>query len=117
MYEDLFEHDLNSDSPSHVSVPITEQQSLLSLDDLKDMSLEIFDVTENVIVDKSTETTEQQHISSKSDSSCSSRSSHTNSNDFVDERADECDEDEDHSDNDENNSDNDDDSSGPDQFP
>lgn len=113
MYEDLFEHDLNSDSPSHVSVPITEQaqaqsQSLLSLDDLKDMSLEIFDVTENVIVDKATETTEQ-HISSKSDSSCSSRSSHTNSNDFVDERADECDEDEDHSDHDENNSNNEDD--------
>lgn len=95
MYEDLFEHETVGDNQS---------QSLLSLDDLKDMSLEIFDVTENVVVDKSTETNElqqQQYLSSKSDSSCSSRSSHTNSNDFVDERANDDDDDEDNEDDDE----------------
>jgi hypothetical protein len=91
LYEELFE-------PTVDGMTLNESQKHLTLDDLKDMSMEVVDITvqeetlsnenecegesdkdENKYLNKS------KSLKSASDSSCSSRTSHTNSNDVIDD--------------------------------
>lgn len=75
MFEDIFEDDKNN---------INLRNNTLTLNDLKDMSMDLVDLT------NSTMNTEQQ-VTLKSNSTCSSRSSHTN-NDDLDDNCENCDE-------------------------
>jgi hypothetical protein len=74
LFEDIFEDNTATDLSN----------ATLSLNDLKDMSMDLIDLT------NSTMNTEHQ-VTLKSNSTCSSRSSHTN-NDDLDEDCENCDE-------------------------
>jgi len=74
LFEDIFEDNTATDLSN----------TTLSLNDLKDMSMDLIDLT------NSTMNTEHQ-VTLKSNSTCSSRSSHTN-NDELDEDCENCDE-------------------------
>jgi hypothetical protein len=67
IFEDIFEDDKNASDSSDVA---------LSLNDLKDMSLDLVDLTNTSIIT-------DQNITLKSNSTCSSRSSYTNEDDDV----------------------------------
>ena len=76
MYEGVFESPMGvSSSPS------------ISLDDLKDMSLELVDVTTSVVAGDSDASPSKKSSCALSSSSCSSRTSLTNDDDFICEDA------------------------------
>ena len=113
LYEDLFETTAQiCDKPSDDCLTHCKGTGCLTLHDLKDMSLEIIDITlnstievkENIINPTNTEENKylNTHISSQSDSSCSSRTSHTNSHDIIDSDTDDDDHENDREDDHEN---------------
>jgi hypothetical protein len=71
IFEDIFEDDVNDVS-----------NSTISLNDLKDMSIDLVDLTNSNIIT-------EQHVTLKSNSTCSSRSSYTNNED-ADEECENC---------------------------
>jgi len=85
LFEDIFEDNDNDSVNVHVN------ENALTLDDLKDMSIDLLEVTN----------TTDHHVSLKSSSTCSSRSSHTNDDDI--EECENCDELEHDNDNNNNN--------------
>jgi hypothetical protein len=87
LYEELFEP-----TQTVTGITLNESQTHLTLDDLKDMSMEVVDITvqedtlpnENECEGENKYLNKSKSLKSASDSSCSSRTSHTNSNDVVD---------------------------------
>lgn len=73
IFEDLFD-DSN-----------TINQSTIDLNDLKDMSIDLVDITNANLLNNN-----EQNVTLKSNSSCSSRSSHTNEDDLEDEECEDC---------------------------
>lgn len=74
MFEDIFEEDKNTMNLS---------SNTFGLDDLKDMSMDLVDLTNSSL-------NAEHHVTLKSNSTCSSRSSHTN-NDDLDDECENCD--------------------------
>jgi hypothetical protein len=71
IFEDVFEDNI--------------PESTIDLNDLKDMSLDLIDITNTNILHS------EQNVTLKSNSTCSSRSSHTNAEDVDDEECEDCD--------------------------
>ena len=62
-----------------------ENENTIDLNDLKDLSLDLIDITNDTLI-------ANQHVTLRSNSSCSSRSSHTNEDELVNEECEECEE-------------------------
>jgi hypothetical protein len=76
IFEDIFENDTENDIVNNT----------INLDELKDLSLELVDITNsNLEYNK-----DDNKVSLKSNSTCSSRSSHTSCEEINDENCDEC---------------------------
>jgi hypothetical protein len=60
-----------------------DNSNIIHLNDLKDMSIDLIDLTNNHLID-------QNHLTLKSNSTCSSRSSYTNNDDYSQEDCENC---------------------------
>jgi hypothetical protein len=88
LYEDLFEEDIVQ-TPD-IDIISEKDQKIFTLNDLKESSLELLDITNNLKIDGENITT-----TIKSNSTCSSRTSHTSENDDLNNHEDDADKDQD----------------------
>ncbi len=77
IFEDVFEDTKNGDNMSHISgsTPLSTTTTTIDFNDLKDMELDLVDITTTRLVNTDLD------VTLKSNSTCSSRSSYTNDDD------------------------------------
>jgi hypothetical protein len=99
-YEHLFQQEINKLKPitignnislkslqsvrNEIFEDIFEDDNAIDLNDLKDMSMDLIDITNSNMQT-------ENHVTLKSNSTCSSRSSHTNDDDLENEECENCD--------------------------